>query len=123
MRSRLPLILLLVGLFLWLAAAYGIRYLLMENVQWVGTCVDEAQRWECQVRSALGYLIHFRLIAWSALALALLAFFVSARPGRPLAVVALSLALPAMVLYSASLAVFAVVIAALRLVRAPKAAH
>ncbi|CAD5109243.1 hypothetical protein [Zestomonas carbonaria] len=120
MSRRFSLLLLLVALALWLAASYGLRFALMENGQWVGLCVDEAQRWECRLRSGLGLLIHFRVIAWSALLTALVAFFVPGRVGWGLALVALFLALPALVLYSASLAVFALVIAALRLVRAPR---
>ena len=47
MRPRLPFILLLIALPVWLAAGYGLRYGLMEDAQWVGTCVAEATRWEC----------------------------------------------------------------------------
>ncbi len=122
MSRRLPLIALLIVLALWLAAAYGLRFALMEDSQWVGICADQAQRWECQVRNGLGLLIHFRIIATAGLVGALLAFFVPGRAGWWLAVAALVFALPALVLYSASLAVFAVVIAALRLVRAPRLA-
>lgn len=117
MSRYLPLLALLLVLPLWLAASYGVRFALMEDSQWVGLCVDEAARWECQARAGLGWLIHFRVIAWSALAVALLAFVMPARSGRALAVLALLLGLPALVLYSASLAVFAVVLAGLRLVR------
>ncbi len=117
MSRHLPLLVLLLVLPLWLAASYGVRFALMEDGQWVGLCVDEAARWECQARAGLGWLIHFRVIAWSALAVALLAFVMPARTGRGLAVLALLLGLPALVLYSASLAVFAVVLAGLRLVR------
>ncbi len=120
MSRRLPLIALLIVLALWLAAAYGLRFALMEDSQWVGICVDQAQRWECQVRDGLGLLIHFRVIALVGLIGAVLAFVVPGRAGWWLAVAALVFALPALVLYSASLAVFAVVIAALRLVRAPR---
>ncbi|MGY4531303.1 hypothetical protein ACVW0Y_000406 [Pseudomonas sp. TE3786] len=123
MSRRLPLIALLIVLALWLAAAYGLRFALMEDSQWVGICVDQAQRWECQVRNGLGLLIHFRVIALTGLVGALLAFIVPGRAGWWLAVAALVFALPALVLYSASLAVFAVVIAALRLVRAPRLAQ
>ncbi|UVE18983.1 hypothetical protein NVV93_06240 [Pseudomonas sp. LS44] len=119
MSRRLPLISLLIALALWLAACYGLRYALMEDSQWVGLCVDEAARWECQLRAGLGKLIHFRIIAGTALITALAAFFLRGRTGRALAVIALFFALPALVLYSASLAVFALVIAALRVVRAP----
>lgn len=117
MSRHLPLLALLLLLPLWLAASYGVRFALMEDSQWVGLCVDEAARWECQARASLGWLIHFRVIAWAALAVALLAFVMPARSGRALAVLALLLGLPALVLYSASLAVFAVVLAGLRLVR------
>lgn len=117
MSRHLPLLALLLVLPLWLAASYGVRFALMEDSQWVGLCVDEAARWECQARASLGWLIHFRVIGWAALALALLAFVMPARSGRALAVLALLLGLPALVLYSASLAVFAVVLAGLRLVR------
>ncbi|MCY1543207.1 hypothetical protein D9M68_790120 [compost metagenome] len=89
----------------------------MEDGQWVGLCVEEAQRWECQARAGLGLLIHFRIIAWIGLGTALVAFFVPGRFGWGLALLALLFALPALVLYTASLAVFACVIAGLRLVR------
>lgn len=117
MSRRLPLLVLLIVLLLWLAASYGLRYALMEDAQWVGICADQAMRWECQVRSGLGLLIHFRLIAWAALAAALIAFFVPGPKGWRLALLAVLFGIPALVLYSASLAVFAVVIAGLRLVR------
>ena len=122
MSRHLPVVLLLVLLSLWLAASYGVRFALMENARWVGLCLEESARWECQVRSALGYLIHFRVIAWGALVAALLAFVLPGRAGHALAVLAMLLGLPALVLYSASLAVFALVLAGLRLVRAPRAA-
>ena len=62
MSRRLPLILLLIALPLWLAASYGARYGFMEDGQWVGICVDEASRWECQLRSNLGLMIHFKVL-------------------------------------------------------------
>ncbi|WP_447590265.1 hypothetical protein [Aquipseudomonas campi] len=121
MSRHVPLIALLLALLLWLAASYGVRFALMEDSQWVGLCVDEAARWECQVRSSLGLLIHFRVIAWTALALAVLGFVIPGRLGWATALLALIVGLPALVLYSASLAVFALVLAGLRLVRAPRA--
>lgn len=117
MSCRSSLILLLILLPLWLAASYGVRFALMEDGQWVGLCVDEAQRWECQVRSGLGLLIHFSVIGWIGLVASLGAFFIPGRAGWGLALLALLFALPALVLYTASLAVFACVIAGLRLVR------
>lgn len=117
MSRRLPLIALLLFLPLWLAASYGVRYGLMEDAQWVGVCADQAQLWQCQARSALGLLIHLRVIAWTALGLALLAQLVPGRAGWRVAVLALLAGVPALVLYSASIAVFAVVLAGLRLVR------
>ena len=120
MRARLPLIVLFFALAIWLVASYGLRYGLMEDPQWVGTCVAEATRWECQLRANLGLLIHFRVLGWAAIATAVVAFFVRGRLGRALAVLALVFGLPALALYNASLAVFAVVIAGLRLVRAKR---
>lgn len=120
MSRRLPVILLLVVLPLWLAASYGLRYGFMEDARWVGVCVDEAGRWECSLRSSLGWMIHFKVLGWSALGAALLGFVVPGRAGRGLAVLALLLGIPALALYNTTLAVFAVVIAALRLVRAAK---
>lgn len=117
MSRRLPLITLLLFLPVWLAASYGVRYVLMEDAQWVGICAEQAQVWQCQARSVLGLMIHFRVIAWTALGLALLAQLVPARAGWRVAVLALVFAIPALVLYSASIAVFAVVLAGLRLVR------
>lgn len=119
MSRRLPLFLLLL-LSLWLAACYGLRFAFMEDSQWVGICAEAAGRWECQLRSGLGLIIHWRLLAWAALLSALLGFFAPGRIGMLLAALGLFLALPALVLYTASVAVFALVIAALRLVRAPR---
>ena len=62
------------------------------------------------------------MIAWTALVLAVLGFIAPGKAGRVLAALALFCAIPALVLYSASLAVFALVLAGLRLVRAPRAA-
>lgn len=122
MSRRLPAVLLLVLLALWVAASYGVRFALMEQASWVGVCLDEAARWECQARAGLGYLIHFRVIAWASLILALLAGVVPGRVGWLLAALALLCGIPALVLYSASLAVFALVLAGLRMVRAPRQA-
>jgi hypothetical protein len=121
MSRRLPLIVLLIALPLWLAASYGLRYSLMEDARWVGLCANEALNWECQMHSSLGLMIHFGVIAWAALVTSVIAFCVPGRAGWGLAVLAVLLGIPALVLYSASLAVFAVVIAGLRLVRAPRA--
>ncbi len=117
MSSRFPVILLLIVLPLWLAASYGARYGFMEDAQWVGICVDEANRWQCQLRANLGLLIHFKVLAWLALALVLPSFIVPARVGRYLALLALLFAIPSLVLYTTSLAAITLVLAALYLVR------
>ena len=122
MSRRLPVILLLVLLPVWLSASYGARYGFMEDAQWVGICVDEASRWECQIRSNLGLIIHFAVLGWAALAAAIIGFMVPGRAGWWLAVLALVCGLPALALYNTTLAVFAVVIAGLRLVRASRSA-
>jgi hypothetical protein len=120
MSRRLPVIVLLVLLPLWLAASYAARYGFMEDGQWVGICVDEASRWECLVRSNLGLMIHFKVLGWAAVATAVLAFVVPGRAGWWLAVLALVFGLPALALYNTTLAVFAVVIAGVRLVRSSR---
>lgn len=120
MSHRLPLILLLVAVSLCLAASYGLRFALMEEGQWLALCVEAPQLWACGVRAGLGWLIHFQVLAWAALAAALLAFVLPGRWGWRLAVPALLLGASTLVLYGASLAVFAVVLALLRLVRAPR---
>ncbi|PMV20492.1 MULTISPECIES: hypothetical protein [unclassified Pseudomonas] len=122
MSRRLPLILLLIALPLWLAASYGARYGFMEDGQWVGICVDEASRWECQLRSNLGLMIHFKVLGWTALITSVLAFFVPGRVGWGVAVLGMTFGLPALALYNTTFAVFAVVIAGLRLVRKPRVA-
>jgi len=119
MSRRLPLFFLLL-LSLWLAACYGLRFAFMEDGQWVGVCAEAADRWECQLRSGLGLMIHWRLLAWAALLSAVLGFIAPGRVGKALAAIGLFLALPALALYTASFAVFALVIAALRLIRAPR---
>ena len=122
MSRRLPWILLLVLLPLWLAASYGARYGFMEDGKWVGICVDEASRWECQLRANLGLMIHFKVLGWAALGCALIGFVVPGRAGWWLAVLALVFGLPALALYNTTLAVLAGVIAGLRLVRASRSA-
>ncbi|HBX54501.1 hypothetical protein [Pseudomonas sp. UBA2684] len=123
MSRRLPLISVLIAASLCLAASYGLRFSLMESQQWVGLCVEAPQRLACEIRAGLGWLIHLRVLAWAALLSAVLAFVLPGRWGWRLAVPALLLGLPALVLYSASLAAFAVVLALLRLVRAPQPAQ
>jgi hypothetical protein len=108
---------LIIALAMWLALSYGLRYGLMEDVQWVGRCSDDALKWQCQLRSTLGWLIHFGVFGWGALIASLVGFFMPRKAGRVLATFGLLLGMLAMVLYTASLAVFAVVIAGLRLVR------
>ncbi|QWA27318.1 hypothetical protein [Pseudomonas sp. RC3H12] len=117
MSRTWPLFVLLVGLLLWLAASYGVRYGLMEDARWVGLCSAPGDIWQCQARSLLGLGIHFQVMAWGALGLALVCQLLPGRGGWWLAVLALALGVPALVLYTASIAVFALVLAGLRLVR------
>ncbi|MEE1891215.1 hypothetical protein [Pseudomonas carassii] len=112
-----PVVALLLFLPLWLVASYGVRYGLMEDARWVGLCSVPGEVWQCQVRSLLGLGIHFQVIAWGALGLALVCQLVPGRGGWWLAALALLFGIPALVLYTASIAVFAVVLAGLRLVR------
>ena len=118
MPRRLPVILLLLALALWLAASYGLRFGLMEDGRWVGICADAAVRWECGVRAQLGWAIHFGVFGKLALGLSLAAILAPRQPGWWLALLALLVALSALALYNAGLAVYAVVLGGLRLVRA-----
>lgn len=122
MPSRSSLILLCLAA-LWLAACYGVRFGLLENGSWVDVCADDAALWACQARSGLGLLIHFGVFGQAALAASVPAFLLPGRIGWWLAALALFVGLLALVFYSVSMAVFAVVLAGLRLVRQPRPAR
>lgn len=117
MTRSLPIVVSLLLLSVWLAASYGVRYGLMEDARWVGLCSAPHLYWQCQARSLLGLGIHHQVLAWAALGLSLLAQWMPGRGGWLLAVLGLAFGIPALVLYTASIAVFAVVLAGLRLVR------
>ncbi|MET0377549.1 MAG: hypothetical protein ABW049_01055 [Spongiibacteraceae bacterium] len=114
--------LIFVLLSIWLAACYGLRYGLMENTHWVNVCDGTTQLLACDVRKTMGLVIHFGMLSSGALALALAAWLMRGHIGTKLAWVALVLALPALVLYTATAASFALLIAALRLTRSPRLA-
>jgi hypothetical protein len=120
MSRTTSLLLLLIATALCVAVSVALRYQLMESDHWVAVCVAQPDNIGCQVRATLGWLIHFRVLALAAVALALLAFVLPGVWGKRLAVPALLLGLPSLLLYSASLAVFSVVLALLRLVRAER---
>lgn len=117
MSRMLPGASLLVVVGLWLAASYGVRYGLMEDGQWVGLCTQPAAYWQCEVRAMLGLSIHHQILAWAGLALAVLGWLLRGPIGKWLAGIALLFSVPALVLYTASIAVFALVLSGLRLVR------
>lgn len=117
MSRRMPWWIGLGALLLWVVLSYFVRYGLMESTQWLAICADDPGRWQCQARSGLGMLVYLGVIGWTAVGLALLGFFLPRQPGRVLALLALVVGVPGLVLYSAGLSVFAVVIAGLRLVR------
>jgi hypothetical protein len=101
----------------WAGACYALRFQLMEDSRWVELCDGANTAALCQLRAGLGLTIHWQLLAWAALATALPAFFISSRTGRRLAWFSFLFALPALALYTVTLAVFALLIAALRIVR------
>jgi hypothetical protein len=107
-------------LALWLGLSYGFRYYLMENLRWVEICGGGATDPACALRAGVGVTIHFRVLAWAALWTALPAFFIRGQFGRMLAWISLLFALPALALYTVTLAVFALLIAGLRLVRSER---
>lgn len=111
------LLILAAALLASLAASYGLRYGLMEEQRWVGLCSDDARLLACEVRHGLGLLIHYGVLPWTALGLALLANVMRGGAGAVLATLAASLAIASLVLYSAGLGAFGCVLAALRLAR------
>lgn len=117
MPLRLSVLIPVVLSCLWLIGCYTLRVQLMEDARWLVLCEADPERWACRLRQGLGWLIHWRLLAWAALLAAVPAFVLGGRSGRWLARLGLLLALPALVLYSASLASFAAVLSGLRLVR------
>lgn len=110
--------LLLAGI--WLALSYVLRYQLMEDSRWLDICDGAAGNIACEVRAKLGMTIHWRVLAYLALALAVPAFFLPGSRGRWLAWFSLLFALPALALYTVTLAVFALLLAALRIVRSER---
>ena len=108
-------------LALWLGLSYGFRFYLMEDVRWVDICggANHADP-TCAVRAGVGVTIHFGVLAWIALASAVPAFFIRGKSGRTLAWIGLGFALPALALYTVTLAVFAILMAGLRLVRSER---
>ena len=120
MRLQRPLIAKFFLMALWLSACYAVRYLLMEDSRWVELCYGPHGNILCDVRGAMGLVIHFRVLATAAVLIAVPAFLLGGDRGRTLAWIALLFALPALVLYTVTPAVFALLLALLRLVRAPR---
>jgi hypothetical protein len=102
---------------LWLAACYGLRFHLMEDAAWLEMCGATPQRFECRLRDMTGLAIHYGVLAWISVALAVPAFFVRGKHGRRLAWLALAAAIAALVLYTVTMAAFALLLGALRLIR------
>lgn len=105
------------SLSLWAGAAYAVRYGLMEHTAWVGRCAADSVQWACQARAGLGLMIHWGVLPWAGLVLAGLGWVLQGRRGRWSAGLGLASAIPGLVLYTASLAAVAVVLAGLRIVR------
>jgi len=117
MSPSLRLALQIALLLLWMAASYTARFYLMENVDWLEICDKNPQRIECELRAGLGLVIHFGVLSWAAIVLTIPAFFLKGNSGRTLAWIALLFAIPALALYTVTMAAFALLLCALRLVR------
>jgi hypothetical protein len=104
-------------LLLWLALCYWLRFAVMEDIRWVEECTVDTALWICELRSLLGLTIHFGVLAWAAIVLAVPAWFIKGNAGRALAWASLFSAIPALVLYTVTLAAFALLVSALRLIR------
>lgn len=105
---------------IWLALSYVLRYQLMEDSRWLDICDGAAGGIGCVVRAKLGLTIHWQILAYLGLALAVPAFLLRGNNGRRLAWFSLLFALPALALYTVTLAVFALLLAALRIVRSER---
>lgn len=116
MNPRYELCGVLLLLAAWIAAAYGVRYGLMEHTAWVGACAAEPERLACEARAGMGQMIHWNVLPLAGLLLALGGWFSQGTRGRALAGSGLVLALPGLVLYTTSLAGVVVMLAALRCV-------
>jgi hypothetical protein len=101
----------------WLGAAYAVRFGLMENAHWVNVCDASATLTACELRRLMGLAIHFRVLSWPAVACAIGAWLLRDKAGIWLAWAGIFFGLPALVLYTATPASFALLIAALRLTR------
>lgn len=119
LNRRLVLQLTLLGV--WLGLSYWVRFYLMENMRWVDICEPGNTHTVCAIRSGMGMTIHFGVLAWAAMVTAVPAFFLRGVAGRILAWISLGFAIPALALYTVTLSVFALLIAALRLVRSETA--
>lgn len=120
MQANARLIATLVLLALWVGFCYVVRFYLMENTHWVEVCDGKTPIALCDVRSMIGVVIHLKVLAALALIFSVPAFFIGGRGGRVLAWAGLFLTAPALALYTVTLAVFALLIAALRLVRSER---
>lgn len=114
--------LIIVLLSIWLAACYALRFGLMENTHWVNVCDGSTVLLACETRKTLGLMIHFGILSWTSAAFAAAAWVLRGRTGVALAWLSLAVALPALVLYTATAASFALLIGALRLTRQPRVA-
>ena len=94
------------------AAAASVRYGLMESVEMVNRCAEAAHGLSCTLRTGMGLIIHWRLLGWLSLGIALLAV---TRRSRRLGILALMLGILGLVLYNAAQATFALVLAFLLL--------
>jgi hypothetical protein len=103
----------------WLAACYLVRYRYVEVDELVGYCAANAQAVVCAFREIMGKAMHFNVLGYTSLALALLATLLAGRTGRWVGMTALLAAVAALVFYNASLGAPAAVLALLRLARSP----
>jgi hypothetical protein len=117
MKVPLQVAVALLSLSLWVGAAYALRYGLMEHTAWVARCASDPAHWACQARAGLGLMIHWGVLPWVGVALAGLGWALRGRHGRWAAGLGLVSAIPGLVLYTASLAAVAAVLAGLRIVR------
>ncbi len=101
----------------WLALAYFLRFRYIEADGLVAHCVASPTDLVCLFREAMGKAMHFNVLGYASLALAVPAAVLPGRAGWALALLALLAAAAALVFYNAGLGAVAAVLAVLRLAR------
>jgi hypothetical protein len=101
----------------WLAVCFFVRVRYVQAEHLVAYCVDEPRALVCAFREVMGKAMHFNVLGYASLAVALPALLLPGRTGRAVAGAGVLAAAAALVFYNAGLGAPAAVLALLRLAR------